>query len=456
MIGDWSLEQVRERLQGNLVGDDRAFAQVVTDSRKCAAGDLFVALRGEHFDGHTFAADISESQAAAVMVERNVAAKVSQLIVRDCVEALGLLGRMNRERFQGPVVAITGSNGKTTVKEMVAAILSRQGQVCWTQGNLNNHLGVPLSLLRLSEAHQYGVFELGANHKGEIAYTVQLAQPDVAILNNAGDAHLEGFGSHQGIAEGKGEIIAGLPAQGIAILNRTSDYYDYWTTLVGGRKQLSFGWNGAADVFATDVTCAESFSEFNLHVPGRVLWVRLPLAGRHNVLNALAAAAATYALGVSPETIIAGLADVKTVGGRLRQCQTPEGALVIDDTYNASPASMKAGIDVLASLPGKRIAILGHMAELGDFAPQSHREIGAYARGRVDELWVMGQWAADYANGYGSDCVKLADVNEAVDRLKPCLAPRLAVLVKGSRSARMERVVNGILHNTNNTERSAH
>jgi UDP-N-acetylmuramoyl-tripeptide--D-alanyl-D-alanine ligase len=454
MIGSWTLSGILPLLAGQLQGPDSVFSGVTTDSRKIKPGDLFVALRGERFDGHDFVAGPGLKVAAGALVERKVSGSVSQLCVEDTVTALGQLGRINRQRFNGKVIAITGSNGKTTVKEMLASILSGNGRVCRTEGNLNNHLGVPISLLRLSAEDQFGVFELGANHAGEIAYTVDLVDPDIAVLNNAGDAHLEGFGSHQGIAAAKGEIITGLASGGTVILNHESPYFGYWCGLAGERRVLSFGLENDADVFATNIAHFVDHTVFELHLNGAALSVSLPFAGIHNVLNALAATAAASALGIGLLAVAEGLGAARSLGGRLRQVRTQQGALVIDDTYNASPASMKAALDVLAGFAGQRIAVLGHMAELGDYAVSSHREIGQYARGRTDQLWVMGRWAKDYADGFGPDCRILSGIDEAIGALEEVLGPHTTVLVKGSRSAAMDKVVKGITANNNNTDRS--
>ncbi len=347
MIGSWSLAEVMPLLEGHLTGADAVFSRVVTDSRKAAAGDLFVALRGERFDGHDFIAQLAAGGIAGVLVEKPVATSLPQLVVSDTVKALGQLGWMNRRRFGGRIVAITGSNGKTTVKEMIAAILGGIGTVCRTEGNLNNHLGVPLSLLRLTADDRFGVFELGANHAGEIAQNVRLVEPDVAVLINAGDAHLEGFGSRQGIADAKGEIIGGLAEGGTAVLNRDSPFFAQWSRLAGLRRILSFGLQESADVRATDVQCHLDRCEFTLHLQGRGRTVRLPMAGVHNVMNSLAAAAVAAALGTDPETIVAGLAEARSLGGRLRQRRSACGALIIDDTYNASPLSRIGKINAI-------------------------------------------------------------------------------------------------------------
>lgn len=446
MIGQWRLAETAQRLGARLLGGDAAFYGVVTDSRAVKPGDLFVALRGERFDGHDFLSAVQAAGAVAAIVDRPVPeVALAQLVVADTVSALGALGQINRERFEGRVMAVTGSQGKTTVKELSASILSELGPVCWTEGNLNNHLGVPRTLLRLESRHQFAVIELGANHVGEIAQTVALTRPQVSVLNNATDAHLEGFGGPEGIARAKGEIIEGLAADGVAILNRESPWLSQWVARAAGRTVVTFGMTSDADVRAEDLQMTLAGCAFLLQTPAGESRVRLPLPGRHNVMNALAAAAATLALGASLAQVVTGLEKAQGVSGRLRILKLPEGGALIDDTYNASPGSVKAALDVIGAGHGHRIAVLGRMAELGDYAEACHREVGAYARGRVDELLVMGEWAKACCEGFAQPCTVFESHEAIVEALRLRLTGDTIVLVKGSRSAAMERVVAGLV-----------
>ena len=448
-----SLKEIATHLQARLVGEDRAFQGVTTDSRKVQEGCLYVALRGERFDGHDFVSAAVGAGAAGCVVERQVETGFSQLIVPDCRRALGDLARAWRRRFSLPLVAVTGSNGKTTVKEMIASILARQHNVLATRGNLNNDIGVPLSLFELGSEHQAAVIEMGANHAGEIDYLAGIALPDVAVVNNAGPAHLEGFGDLPGVARAKGELFMRLRADGTAIINRDDDFYELWRTLAGERKVLSFGFHDQADFQARRESPAATGEEiFILHTPQGDSRVRLSLVGRHNTLNALAAAAACYAEGIDLADIVAGLERVVPVAGRLQLMCGLRGALVCDDTYNANPLSLKAALEALSDLPGPRWLVLGDMGELGPEGERLHREAGALARASgVQRLFGLGRLCQAAVESFGTGGQHFARVEDLLAALLPEISKEHRVLVKGSRAMRMERVVQALVDNADHS-----
>lgn len=444
MLEAMFLSSLTQPLAATLHGDDVAFDSVSIDARRVQAGGLFVALAGSRADGHDFIAQARANGAAAAMVEHLVADPLPQLLVADCQAALGQLGALNRAGFRQPLVAITGSSGKTTVKEMLAAILRQCGTVLATRGNLNNELGVPLTLLELSHNHQYAVVEMGAGAIGDISYSMGLARPDVSVLTNAGVAHIGRFGSEENIARAKGEIFAGLGDAGQAVVNLDSPWLSAWQATIGARRSWSFSLNNpAASVRAADIRLDErGCAGFRLHSPIGETDIQLNLLGEHNVANALAAAAAALALGVSLKAIAAGLAALQPVAGRGKTLTGINGAQIIDDCYNANPASVRAAIDVLAALSGRRVLVLGDMGELGDIEQQAHRQIGKYARSRgLDALYATGRLSTLAADAFGDGGRSFASRSALAAALKTELDPELRVLVKGSRSAGMEEVV---------------
>ncbi len=442
---------------GALLGADRAFTAVSTDSRSIAAGELFVALRGGNFDGHQFVAASLERGAAGAMVERAWAesqppASGSLIAVDDTRLALGTLAGHWRQRFVLPLVGVTGSNGKTTVKEMCAAILRAQAAqdghdadaVLATRGNLNNDIGVPLMLLRLNAGHRWAVIEMGMNHPGEIAYLAELARPTVALVNNAQHAHLEGMGSVAEVAREKGSIYGGLGVEGVAVINADDAFADYWRRLNAGRRTLTFGLDAPADIRATCVGHGLG-SELELNAPQGSLRLNLRVPGRHNARNALAAAAACLAAGAGLDAVKAGLESFGGVKGRLQRRASIGGATLLDDTYNANPDSLRAAIDVLAATPGRKILVLGDMGEIGERSGQFHDEIGGCAKSQgIDRLYAIGELAELAARNFGSGGSHFAGVDELVAALRPELDADTVVLVKGSRFMRMERVADAI------------
>ncbi len=430
-----------------LVGAGAGFHGVSTDSRKVVPGSLFVALRGERFDGHDHVAAAFAGGAVAAMVARELPGVGPLLVVDDTVAGLGRLAAGWRARHELPLIAVTGSSGKTTVKELAVAILGRRGPVLATRGNLNNHIGVPLTLLDLDPAHLGAVVEMGANHSGEIAYLTGLARPSVGVVTNAGPVHLEGFGSVAGVARAKGELFAGLGANGTAVINADDPHARVWHELAADRRTLTFGVAADADVTTDPDAIAEEDGlhprlRFPLVTPLGSIEVGLPLAGRHNVANALAAAAAALVAGADLDAVREGLAVAPTVPGRLQGVAGPRGALIIDDTYNANPTAFAAAIELLATRPGQRWLAVGDMAELGEDALRWHAWVGEQARARgIDRLLAVGTLAARAAEAFGAHGEAFTDQQALVAALRDDLDAGVTLLVKGSRAARMERVV---------------
>lgn len=453
------LQEAAEVLNARRQGDNVLFTGVSTDSRTVCPGELFVALTGENYDGHQFVRAAREQGAVAAMVEHDLNdAALSTDFPLVCVEntrsSLGQLSARWRQRFSMPLAAVTGSNGKTTVKEMLAAILRcavEEGavgpddcpsRVLATVGNLNNDIGVPLMLLRLREIHQYAVIEMGMNHAGEIAYLTRLAQPDVAVITNAGAAHIEGLGSVEAVARAKGEIFAGLSQQGAAVINADDDYASLWRTLIGKRRVIDFGFSAKAQVSA-EFKSEPYGSTIQLKLPDGIQHVTLKVLGTHNIRNGLAAAAAAVALGVNSGAIVAGLERFKGVQGRLQIKQGRNRSVLIDDSYNANPESVKAALAVLAAAAGKKILILGDMGELGKTARDLHRTIGEEARLlKLDELMTVGELSRCASDAYGQGARHFNDMETLLDSLENRLDADVTVLVKGSRFMHMERIVN--------------
>ena len=437
-----SLTQVAQWLDAQLQGDDVVFHGVSTDSRQLEQGMLFVALQGPNHDGHDHVAAAQAAGAVAAVVARPLPIDIPQLVVDDTLLALGEIAAAWRKTLGTPLVAITGSNGKTTVKEMCAAIFSQVGPTLATHGNLNNNIGVPLTLLRLSAEHRYGVIEMGANHAGEIAYLTRMVAPQVAMITNAGSAHLEGFGSLEGVAHAKGEIYGGLGEDGVAIINADDRYAPLWHELAEGRRVITFG--ADADVSAT----------YQVDEKGQLLLWRgldhecaftLPLLGEHNLRNALAASAAALALELDSSVIAKGLQGMKPVQGRLYLRRGIENATIIDDSYNANPASLIAGLKVLAGFSGKRYLALGDMGELGEGAQAMHREVGEQAlQLGIDRLYAYGALSLEACEGFGSEGRHFSEQQQLIDALRPDLHADVTVLVKGSRSSNMDRVADAL------------
>ncbi|WP_416362025.1 UDP-N-acetylmuramoyl-tripeptide--D-alanyl-D-alanine ligase [Immundisolibacter sp.] len=425
---------------GRPTGD---FSGVSTDSRTLRPGELFVALEGPHFDGHDYLAAVAAAGAAGALVRRAHPA-LPCLEVADPLTALGQLAAAWRARFDIPVLAITGSSGKTTVKELLAAALAGLGPVLATRGNRNNHIGVPLTLLELRDTHRAAVVEMGMNHAGEIAHLTDLTRPTLGLISNAGAAHLEGLGSVAAVARAKGELIERLPPQAVAVLNADDAHCPLWRQLAGARRIVSFGLDQPAEVTA-DFELSADGTDIELRTPAGSARTHLGLLGRHNVQNALAATAAALAAGARLADIAAGLRAARPVPGRL--CPLPGlcGARLIDDSYNANPLSVRAAIAVLAELPGERLLVLGDMGELGADAAALHAECGAAARAAgIEHLITLGPLSAHAGAAFGTGAVACRELAQLVDVAGRLLRADVTVLVKGSRSAGMERVVQAL------------
>ncbi len=421
---------------------------LTTDSRKVGAGDLFVALRGEHFDAHDFLPQVADAGATAVMVEKLPEDfSLPALLVPDTKLALAEVARFWRKKFSLPVIGVTGSNGKTTVKEMIASILAvaygADGRLA-TTGNLNNEIGVPLTVLQLQAVHQAAVIEMGMNHPGEIALLAFAAAPTVALVNNAQREHQEFMQTVAAVARENGVAIQSLPDDGIAVFPANDEYTALWESFAterGQRKTLTFGLTETADVYATYHTTAFG-SDLQVKLAGQDVAIRLQAAGQHNVLNALAAAACCHAIGISSQDIVSGLENFAPVNGRLQRKQAACGATLIDDSYNANPDSVRAAIDVLAQIDGDNILVLGDMGEVGDNGAQFHQEIGEYARQRgIRHLLLLGDLVTYAALGYGAGAQHFSDIDSLLSALDSNVRADTTVVVKGSRFMKMERVV---------------
>lgn len=455
-----TLSEMAQVYGGTLMYPDCRFQSVSTDSRHIDEGQLFVALRGERFDAHEFLPNVA-TRAGGMVVERPVKdINVPQWVVPNTTEALGQIALSNRKAFMGPVIAITGSSGKTTVKEMVSTILGESAPVLATKGNLNNHIGVPLTLLALSSQHRYAVVEMGASALGEISYLCELACPDVVLVNNVLPAHVEGFGSVENIARAKGEIYQGVSAEGTAVVNLDESYVNQWLASTRARVLTFSMTNSEADFTVRDLVVDErGCCTFVLVTPVGEASVKLPLAGQHNVANALAAAACSHAAGAELGLISSGLNKLQQVSGRLNIERLDNGSTVIDDTYNANPGSVKAAIDALVNIRGHHVLILGDMGELGDDEASMHGEVGRYAAEKgVDTLLAVGPLCANTAREFGANGKHFDSKEQLVEylldneksgeagaeissELEQLLKGDAVVLVKGSRFMGMEQVV---------------
>ena len=437
---------------GHATLPERRFASVFSDSRRVEPGGLFVALRGERFDGHDFVRQVLDAGAAAALVAADSAAAregggLPLVVVEDTRAALRDLAAAWRRRFAIPVIAVTGSNGKTTVKEMTAAILAaafgEDGRLA-TAGNLNNDIGLPLTVLRLRERHRTAVIELGMNHPGETAVLAAVAQATVALINNAQREHQEFMKSVAAVAEEHGALITALASDGTAVINADDAFAGYWRGLAAGRRIRSFGLEAPADV-TCDWVPGQHGSRLDMRAGDRAARVELSILGEHNVRNALAAAAAAMAAAVPLDAVARGLAAFRPAKGRLQAKEGVAGAAVIDDSYNANPDSVRAAIDVLAARPGHRVLVLGDMGEVGEQGGQFHDEVGGYAKSMgVDRLFTLGEMSRAASGNFGSGARHFDRVEDLVAALRPELDGRVTVLVKGSRFMRMERVVDGI------------
>jgi UDP-N-acetylmuramoyl-tripeptide--D-alanyl-D-alanine ligase len=443
-----SVREAAAALGARVRGADVRFDSVSTDSRTLARGALFVALRGERFDGRRFLADAQKRGAAAAMLEEGPgsevrAAEIPALVVDDARRALGRLAGHWRARFDIPLVAVTGSNGKTTVKEMIAAILRShygRSRTLATEGNLNNDIGLPLTLLGLREEHRAAVVELGMNHPGETAHLAGIASPTVALVNNAQREHQEFMQGVEEVAREHGAVFSALRPDGVAVINADDEFASYWRGLLAGRHVRDFGLDQPAQVSGRHAV-RDFGSEIELRAPEGSVRIELRAGGRHNVMNALASAAAATAAGAGLAAVASGLREFGGVRGRLQQMTGKGGAVVIDDTYNANPDSARAAIDVLAGMPGERVLVLGDMGEVGPRGPAFHDEIGNYAKGRIDTLFTFGALSEGSSRAFGAGSRHFSQMDDLIAAIRAMDAPGRAILIKGSRFMRMERVV---------------
>lgn len=442
-----ALSDIATVLHGTLQGEDVTVTSVDTDSRRAQPGQLFVALSGEKFDGHDFLSQVAAQGAVAALVSRPLDSPLPTVLVKDTRLALGQLASWWRQQWALPLIAVTGSNGKTTTKEMIAAILQvhsgRADAVLATAGNFNNDIGMPLTLLRLRPTHRHAVIEMGMNHLGEIDYLTRLACPDVAVINNAGTAHIGELGSRENIAKAKGEIFAGLRSDGIAVINADSAFADYWRGLNAARRVVTFGLDANADVRGVMLDAASSFT---LHYQHQAVQVTLAVPGVHNVMNALAAAATSLAAGVPLADVGLGLQQFAGVNGRLQQKTAANGAVVIDDTYNANPDSMRAALEVLKNAGRNTLFVMGDMGELGADAEEMHAQIGRYAKTcGVNKLYALGKFTQAAVQAFGQPAQHFATLETLLAALQAEMQADDVVLVKGSRFMQMERVVNALV-----------
>jgi len=439
-----SLSLAADVLHSPFKGHDAVFNGVGTDTRSLQEGNLFFALRGPNFDGHLFLAEALGAGATGAVVSRSIDTVLPTVEVEDTRIALGSLASYWRQQFDLPLIAVTGSNGKTTVKNMIASILSQSASGWATVGNLNNDIGVPLTLLKLRQQHRFAVVEMGMNHRGEIAYLSGLAQPNVAVITNAAHAHLAGVGTVEQVAQCKGEIFGGLGSDGIAVINADDPYHQLWRDMAAPRQVITFALENAADVTAEYQT-TDSGSLVSINTKEGNIEMRLPLLGKHNVMNAVAAATASLATGTSLADISKGLEKLAAIAGRLEIKTGINGARILDDTYNANPDSVGAGLEVLREAQGEKILVLGDMAELGEASEDIHRRVGELARRvGVHRLIAVGSLSRNAATAFGKGGNHVAGHEEAIDALLDLLHSDMTVLVKGSRNMHMEKVVKGI------------
>ncbi len=436
---------------GLLAGADAPYTEVVSDSRTLQPGQLFVALKGPNFNGRDFLAAALAAGAAGAVVDAAQAVALPQIVVGDTQAALTRAASAWRADFAGPLIGVAGSNGKTTTKEMIAAILAESGSCLATRGNLNNHIGVPLTLLRLTPEHRFAVIEMGANHAGEVAALVEVARPSIGLITNAGAEHLEGFGSLEAVARAEGEMVAGLPPTATAVINADDEFAGLWRSLTRAQV-VTFGVRERAAFHASEVRAelnAAGFrTRFRLDSPAGNTDIGLALGGAHNISNALAAAAAAASAGATLAQIAAGLATMRAVAGRLQFKRAMSGAWLIDDSYNANPSSMRAAIEVLGSLEGRRWLALGDMAELGEFAPAAHAEIGEFARAAgIERLYATGELMRRAVDSFGAGAQWFANtgaLTQVLSRALESAGPQVRLLIKGSRFNRLERLVDAL------------
>lgn len=443
---------IAEAVQGQLLGEDCLLDGVSIDTRTLQAGNLYIAIAGQRFDGHDFVAQAEQAGAAALVVSRICNSSLPQILVEDSHLALAELAGFWRDNLNLHVAGVTGSNGKTTVKEMIAAIFATQGATLATKGNLNNDIGVPLTLLQLKDSHRYAVIEMGANHPGEIAYTSRYAKANVSVINNVGAAHLEGFRSIDGVAAAKGEIVASLAADGVAVLNRDDEFYFYWCRVANERRIVSFGFNDDADIRASNIVSrleqGRFITGFQCHVGNQSQAFELNLAGQHNVKNALAATAVALQFGIALNDIASALRGLQPVTGRMQALAGRNGNVVVDDTYNANPSSLQAALDALTICDAPVWLALGAFGELGDNSPELHRQMGAMIKQKgIARLFATGDHARHSIEAFGAGGEFFDSQDDLIRALSNALSGKEVLLIKGSRAQKMENVAAALVDN---------
>lgn len=440
------LNEIANATHGTLMGENLTITAASIDTRTLKKGDLYIAIKGEKFDGHTFVEKAAIAGAKAILVEQETTVSLPQIIVKDSHLALAEFAAAWKEKANVTTVGITGSNGKTTVKEMIAGILNINSSVLFTQGNLNNDIGVPLTLLKLQQENKYAVIEMGANHAGEIEYSSHYAKPDVAVITNVGAAHIEGFGSLQGVAKAKSEIIAGLDKSGTAVLNKDDAFYSVWQAIAGNRKTRTFGIQNDANITAqelvSDIEKGIFFTQFVLLTETDRITVKLKLAGQHNVMNALAATACCLSLGINLQQIKQGLEEISPVTGRLQPLLGIQDSLVIDDSYNANPDSFKVALDVLKQCKGEHWVVLGALGEMGTKSETIHKELGTLIKSKnVARVLAIGSDAEFSVQEFGKGATFFKSHEQLISALKSEIKGGETILIKGSRAQKMEKVV---------------
>jgi UDP-N-acetylmuramoyl-tripeptide--D-alanyl-D-alanine ligase len=449
LIGNMTLSLLAQELGGELLGEDVIFSSISTDTRSLKSGDLYLALVGENFDGNNFIDEAARAGASSAVISKQVASQLPALKVTDTHAALAKIANMNRQRSAAKVIALTGSQGKTTVKEMIGSILNNSADCLATEANLNNTIGVPVTLLRVEEQHEYVVIEMGANAADEIGFSVAVAEPDIALITNASPAHIEGFGSLQDIVVAKGEIIDGLKSDGVMVLNADDSYVEDWSARARGKRSVRFSYENAAgdaQYFASQVVAQiDGTSSFDLHSPKGEQALSIRFLGKHNVLNAIAASAVAMEAGASLTDVAEGLAKLNPVSGRLSRLTGMNGCHLIDDSYNASPGSFSAAIDVLSRLSGQKILVMGDMKELGTDTDSAHRSVGENAAGAgLDALWATGEKSKLAIDAYAGKGRHFENKEELIEALIDIANPDLTVLIKGSRGTKMDDVVTAL------------
>ncbi len=434
----------------NLEDIDR-FQSISIDTRTLVPGDVFVALKGPDFDGHDFVLEAANKGAIAAIVEHDVICDIPLIKVENTFYKFGELASLRRQKISIPVLALTGSCGKTTTKTMLASILTLCGDTLATEANLNNTIGVPLTLLRLRENHEFAVIEIGANEIWEIDYSAKLTQPNIAIITNVAPVHLEGFGDLDNVAKVKSDILKYIMPNGIAVLNADDKYFDYWSTIAADKKIISFGIQNKADFSAHEIAIeSHEATQFTLQTPVGERRITLPVLGYHNIMNALAAAAAAHMVGASLDAIEQGLAQMIPVSGRLLKKIGKKEAVILDDSYNANPGSMLVAMQVLAAHKGEKILVMGDMAELGSQAEYYHHEIGLRAREfGIDKLHALGELTPITVEAFGKGGQHWSDRNEMSAEIEKNSHSELAILIKGSKINRMWEVVRDLTKTEN-------